>query len=35
MAPDRKHEIVGLGFRALLAGTLATCISGAVVGALA
>jgi CNT family concentrative nucleoside transporter len=35
MAPERKHEVVGLGFRALLAGTLATCMSGAVVGALA
>jgi CNT family concentrative nucleoside transporter len=34
MAPERKHDIVALGFRAMIAGTLATCMSGAVVGAL-
>ena len=34
MAPARKHDIVGLGFKALLAGTLASLMSGAVVGAL-
>jgi CNT family concentrative nucleoside transporter len=32
--PQRRHEIVGLGLRSLLSGTLATCCSGAVVGVL-
>lgn len=31
MAPDRRSEIVGLGFRSLVAGTLAACMTGAVV----
>ena len=34
MAPGRRADIVGLGFRSILAGTLATCMTGAVVGAL-
>ncbi len=34
MAPDRRDEIVALGFRAIVAGTLATCMTGAVVGIL-
>ena len=32
MAPDRRDEIVGLGLKAVVAGTLATCMTGAVVG---
>jgi len=32
MVPERRDEIVGLGFRAVLAGTLATCMTGAVIG---
>ena len=32
MAPDRRDEIVNLGFRSIIAGTLATCMTGAVVG---
>jgi len=32
MAPDRKHEIVSLGFRSIVSGTLATLMSGAVIG---
>jgi CNT family concentrative nucleoside transporter len=32
MAPERKHEIVSLGFRSIVSGTLATLMSGAVVG---
>ena len=32
MAPQRKHDIVGLGLRSIVSGTLATCMSGAVVG---
>jgi CNT family concentrative nucleoside transporter len=34
MAPERRHEIVALGMRSLLSGTMATCSSGAVVGLL-
>jgi CNT family concentrative nucleoside transporter len=34
MAPERRGEIVALGFRSILAGTLATCMTGAVVGIL-
>src|SRR6266436_6449186 len=34
MVPERRAEIVGLGLRSILSGTLATCMSGAVVGAL-
>ncbi|MGD9080288.1 MAG: nucleoside transporter C-terminal domain-containing protein [Desulfobacterales bacterium] len=32
MAPGRRNEIVALGFRSIIAGTLATCMTGAVVG---
>jgi CNT family concentrative nucleoside transporter len=32
MAPERKHEIVSLGLRSILSGTLATSMSGAVIG---
>jgi CNT family concentrative nucleoside transporter len=32
MAPERKSEIVSLGFRSIIAGTLATCMTGAVIG---
>lgn len=35
MAPERKRDIVSLGFRSLVSGTLATCMSGALVGMLA
>lgn len=34
MAPERRDDIVGLGFRSIVAGTLATCMTGAVVGIL-
>ncbi len=34
MVPERRAEVVALGPRAVLAGTLATCMSGAVAGAL-
>ena len=34
MVPARRHEIVGLGMRSILSGTIATCMSGAVAGAL-
>ncbi|MCU0560550.1 MAG: nucleoside:proton symporter [Desulfobacterales bacterium] len=32
MAPGRRNEIVALGPRAIVSGTLATCMTGAVVG---
>lgn len=32
MAPDRRSEIVSLGFKSIIAGTLATCMTGAIVG---
>jgi CNT family concentrative nucleoside transporter len=34
MVPERRHEIVALGMRSILSGTLATCMSGAVIGLL-
>jgi CNT family concentrative nucleoside transporter len=34
MAPERRAEIVALGGRTIVSGTLATCIAGAVVGIL-
>ncbi len=34
MAPERRDEIVALGFRSIVAGTLSTCMTGAVVGIL-
>ena len=32
MAPSRREEIVALGIRSIIAGTLATCMTGALVG---
>lgn len=32
LAPERRGEIVGLGMKAIIAGTLATCMTGAVIG---
>ncbi|MCP4625120.1 MAG: hypothetical protein GY850_16570 [bacterium] len=32
MAPARRDEIVSLGMQSIIAGTLATCMTGAVVG---
>jgi CNT family concentrative nucleoside transporter len=32
LAPERRDEVVGLGIKALVAGTLATCMTGAVIG---
>jgi concentrative nucleoside transporter, CNT family len=34
MVPERRHEIVALGLRSILSGTIATCMSGAVIGLL-
>ena len=35
MLPERRAEVVALGTRSLLSGTIATCSSGAVAGLLA
>jgi CNT family concentrative nucleoside transporter len=35
MLPERRHEVVALGMRSIVGGTLATCMSGAVAGGLA
>lgn len=32
LAPERRDEIAGLGMKAIMAGTLATCMTGAVIG---
>ena len=32
MVPERRSEIVGLGMKSILAGTLATCMTAAVAG---
>ena len=34
MAPERRDEIVALGMKTIVAGTLATCMTGAIVGML-
>lgn len=34
MAPNRKAEIVALGWRSIIAGTLATCMTGTIAGML-
>ncbi len=34
LAPSRRREVVSLGLRSILAGTIATCMTGAVVGLL-
>jgi CNT family concentrative nucleoside transporter len=34
IAPERREDIVSLGFRSIVAGTIATCMTGAVVGIL-
>jgi concentrative nucleoside transporter, CNT family len=32
MAPERRNEIVSLGMKSIIAGTIATCMTGAVIG---
>jgi CNT family concentrative nucleoside transporter len=32
LVPERRDEVVGLGMKAIIAGTLATCMTGAVIG---
>lgn len=32
MAPERRDEIVALGFKSIIAGTMAACMTGAIIG---
>jgi CNT family concentrative nucleoside transporter len=34
MAPDRRDDVVSLGIKSIVSGTLSTCLIGAIVGAL-
>jgi CNT family concentrative nucleoside transporter len=34
LAPERRDEIVALGLKSIVSGTLATCLLGAIVGVL-
>jgi concentrative nucleoside transporter, CNT family len=34
MAPERRDDVVSLGFKSIISGTLSTCLIGAIVGAL-
>lgn len=34
MVPERKQEIISLGIKALIAGTIASCMSGSIIGIL-
>ena len=34
LMPERRHEVVALGLRSVLSGTIATCLSGALAGLL-
>ena len=34
MAPERRADIVSLGMKSIVSGTLATCLMGAIVGVL-
>jgi CNT family concentrative nucleoside transporter len=34
MAPERREDVISLGLKAIVSGTLSTCLIGAIVGAL-
>ena len=34
MAPERRQDIITLAPKAMISGTLATCLSGAIIGVL-
>jgi CNT family concentrative nucleoside transporter len=34
MAPERRADIVSLGLKSIVSGTLTTCLMGAIVGVL-
>ena len=35
MAPERRDDVISLGFKSIVSGTLSTCLIGAIIGALA
>jgi concentrative nucleoside transporter, CNT family len=34
MAPERRADVVSLGFKSIVSGTLSTCLIGSIVGLL-
>jgi concentrative nucleoside transporter, CNT family len=34
MAPERREDVISLGFKSIVSGTLSTCLIGAIVGVL-
>jgi CNT family concentrative nucleoside transporter len=34
MAPERRSDVISLGFKSIVGGTLTTCLLGAIVGAI-
>jgi concentrative nucleoside transporter, CNT family len=34
MCPEKRDEVVSLGFKSIVSGTLTTCLLGAIVGML-
>ena len=34
MAPERRDDVLSLGMKSIVSGTLATCVIGAIVGVL-
>ena len=34
MAPERRDDVVSLGLKSIVSGTLTTCLMGAIVGVL-
>ena len=34
MAPERRDDVISLGLKSIVSGTLATCLMGAIVGAM-
>jgi CNT family concentrative nucleoside transporter len=34
MAPERRNDVISLGFKSIVGGTLTTCLMGAIVGAI-
>ena len=34
MAPERRADIISLGWKSIVSGTLATCVTGAIIGVL-
>jgi concentrative nucleoside transporter, CNT family len=34
MAPERREDVISLGYKSIVSGTLSTCLIGAIVGVL-